>query len=48
MLLCYDAGIKIDEHLRSVERGVEILPPFETPVGRVGLAICFDVSWSGF
>lgn len=23
---------------------MEILPPFETPVGRVGLAICFDVS----
>lgn len=29
---------------RSVEKGMEILPPFETPVGRVGLAICFDVS----
>lgn len=23
---------------------MQILPPFETPVGRVGLAICFDVS----
>lgn len=29
---------------RSVEKGMEILPPFETPVGRVGLSICFDVS----
>ncbi|KAE8414507.1 carbon-nitrogen hydrolase [Aspergillus pseudocaelatus] len=27
----------------SVEKGMEILPPFETPVGRVGLAICFDL-----
>lgn len=31
------------EH-RSVEAGTQILSPFETPVGRVGLAICFDVS----
>lgn len=31
---------------RSVEAGTQILPPFETPVGRVGLAICFDVSES--
>lgn len=23
---------------------MEILPPFATPVGRVGLSICFDVS----
>lgn len=23
---------------------MEILPPFETPVGHVGLSICFDVS----
>lgn len=30
---------------RSVEPGTQILPPFETPVGRVGLAICFDVSY---
>ena len=28
---------------RSVERGTKIVPAFETPVGRVGLAICFDV-----
>lgn len=29
---------------RSVEKGMEILPPFDTPVGRVGMTICFDVS----
>lgn len=29
---------------RSVQPGKEILPPFETPIGRVGLAICYDVS----
>lgn len=29
---------------RNVQPGQNILPPFETPVGRVGLAICFDVS----
>ena len=28
---------------RSVEKGTSILPPFETPVGKVGLTICFDV-----
>lgn len=28
---------------RSVEKGTSILPPFETPVGRVGMMICFDV-----
>lgn len=28
----------------NVEPGQHILPPFDTPVGRVGLAICFDVS----
>ncbi|KAJ5679420.1 hypothetical protein N7462_007664 [Penicillium macrosclerotiorum] len=27
----------------NVEPGPRILPPFETPVGRVGLAICFDL-----
>jgi predicted amidohydrolase len=32
---------------RSVEKGMEILPPFETPIGRVGLSICFDVSYQG-
>ncbi|MCJ1252516.1 Carbon-nitrogen hydrolase [Lignoscripta atroalba] len=28
---------------KSVEKGMEILPPFDTPVGRVGLTICFDL-----
>ena len=28
---------------RSVEKGTKIVPAFETPVGRVGLAICFDM-----
>ncbi|KAK8250531.1 nitrilase [Phyllosticta capitalensis] len=27
----------------SVQAGTEILPPFETPVGRVGSTICFDL-----
>lgn len=27
-----------------IEEGMEILPPFKTPVGLVGLLICFDVS----
>ncbi|KAI9713900.1 MAG: Carbon-nitrogen hydrolase [Bogoriella megaspora] len=27
----------------SVEPGSSILPPFDTPVGRVGLTICFDL-----
>lgn len=30
----------------SVEAGGEILPPVDTVVGRVGLTICFDVSFS--
>ncbi len=28
----------------SVEAGTEIVPAFDTSVGRVGLLICFDVS----
>jgi len=28
---------------KSVEQGMSILPPFDTPVGRVGLTICFDL-----
>jgi predicted amidohydrolase len=27
----------------SVEKGMSILPPFETAIGKVGLTICFDV-----
>lgn len=30
----------------SVEGGKKIVPPVETIVGRVGLTICFDVSYS--
>lgn len=29
----------------AFEEGKEILPPFETSVGRVGLMICFDVRY---
>jgi hypothetical protein len=32
-------------HISSVEPGNEIIPPFETPVGRIGMLICFDVSF---
>ncbi|RAL01009.1 carbon-nitrogen hydrolase family protein [Aspergillus ibericus CBS 121593] len=42
----FDVDIKGGPVLKesaSVEKGMEILPPFETPVGRVGLAICFDL-----
>ncbi|KAL2215759.1 putative nitrilase [Thermoascus aurantiacus ATCC 26904] len=42
----FDVDIKggpILKESASVEKGMEILPPFETPVGRVGLAICFDL-----
>lgn len=28
---------------RTVEKGCSILPPFETPVGRLGMTICFDL-----
>lgn len=27
----------------SVEKGMQILPPFETEIGRVGMMICFDL-----
>lgn len=27
----------------GVERGMEIVPPFQTAVGTVGMLICFDV-----
>ncbi|BCR95884.1 carbon-nitrogen hydrolase family protein [Aspergillus luchuensis] len=42
----FDVDIKGGPVLKesaSVEKGMEILPPFETPVGRVGLSICFDL-----
>ncbi|KAJ5631307.1 Carbon-nitrogen hydrolase [Penicillium longicatenatum] len=42
----FDVDIKDGPVLKesaSVQPGNEILPPFETPVGRVGLAICFDL-----
>ncbi|PWY80627.1 nitrilase [Aspergillus heteromorphus CBS 117.55] len=42
----FDVDIKGGPVLKesaSVEKGTEILPPFETPIGRVGLSICFDL-----
>ncbi|KAJ5659506.1 hypothetical protein N7507_005957 [Penicillium longicatenatum] len=42
----FDVDIKDGPVLKesaSVQPGNGILPPFETPVGRVGLAICFDL-----
>ncbi|BDD58470.1 Carbon-nitrogen hydrolase [Monascus purpureus] len=42
----FDVEIKggpVLKESESVEKGMEILPPFDTPVGRVGLAICFDL-----
>ncbi|EYE92722.1 carbon-nitrogen hydrolase family protein [Aspergillus ruber CBS 135680] len=42
----FDVDIKGGPMLKesaSVEKGMEILPPFATPVGRVGLSICFDL-----
>ncbi|KAI9932925.1 hypothetical protein ASPWEDRAFT_33925 [Aspergillus wentii DTO 134E9] len=42
----FDVDIKGGPVLKesaSVEKGIGILPPFETPVGRVGLSICFDL-----
>ncbi|KAI9045675.1 carbon-nitrogen hydrolase family protein [Aspergillus affinis] len=42
----FDVDIKDGPVLKesaSVEKGMEIVPPFETPVGRVGLSICFDL-----
>ena len=43
----FDVDIKggpVLKESRSVERGLKILPPFETCLGRVGMTICFDVS----
>ncbi|KAK9379848.1 carbon-nitrogen hydrolase [Kockiozyma suomiensis] len=28
---------------RSVQPGTEVLPPFETPLGKMGYAICYDI-----
>ena len=42
----FDVEIKDGPVLKesiSVEKGMSILPPFETQIGRVGLTICFDV-----
>ncbi|OJD11728.1 hypothetical protein AJ78_07549 [Emergomyces pasteurianus Ep9510] len=42
----FDVDIKAGAVLkesRSVEKGMKILPPFNTPVGSVGLSICFDL-----
>jgi deaminated glutathione amidase len=42
----FDVEIKdgpILKESNSVEKGMSILPPFATPIGRVGLTICFDV-----
>ncbi|PGH32665.1 hypothetical protein GX50_04512 [[Emmonsia] crescens] len=42
----FDVEIKdgpVLKESRSVEKGMEILPPFNTPIGRVGLSICFDL-----
>lgn len=42
----FDIDIKGGPRLKEsdgVEKGMNILPPFSTPVGRVGLMICFDV-----
>ncbi|EAS31615.3 nitrilase [Coccidioides immitis RS] len=42
----FDVDIKggpVLKESRSVEKGMKIVPPFETPVGRLGLSICFDL-----
>ncbi|KAK4142655.1 carbon-nitrogen hydrolase [Dichotomopilus funicola] len=42
----FDVEIKDGPVLKesnSVEEGAEILPPFDTPVGKVGATICFDL-----
>lgn len=43
----FDVDIKhgpVLKESKSVEAGAEIVPPFDTPFGKVGSAICFDVS----
>ncbi|KAK4222647.1 carbon-nitrogen hydrolase [Podospora fimiseda] len=42
----FDVDIKngpVLKESRSVERGSQIQPPFETPFGKVGSTICFDI-----
>ncbi|KAL1955999.1 hypothetical protein VTO42DRAFT_7899 [Malbranchea cinnamomea] len=42
----FDVDIKggpVLKESRSVEKGNKIIPPFDTPVGKVGLSICFDL-----
>lgn len=42
----FDVDIKNGPQLKesnNVERGTKILDPFETPVGKLGLQICFDM-----
>ncbi|EEP80961.1 conserved hypothetical protein [Uncinocarpus reesii 1704] len=42
----FDVDIKggpVLKESRNVEKGTKIVPPFETPVGRLGLSICFDL-----
>ncbi|KAH1274414.1 hypothetical protein KXW35_006757 [Aspergillus fumigatus] len=40
---CSDLLMQLFSSTRTVEKGKGILPVFETPVGRVGLLICFDL-----
>ncbi len=43
----FDVDIEDGPYLKEsdiIEEGREIKPPFDTPIGRVGTAICFDVS----
>ncbi|KAK3899115.1 carbon-nitrogen hydrolase [Staphylotrichum tortipilum] len=45
----FDVDIRDGPSLResnSVEPGTQILPPFQTPVGKVGSAICFDLRFA--
>jgi len=45
----FDVDIKDGPVLKesnSVEKGMEIQPPFETAVGKVASTICFDVSFT--
>jgi len=42
----FDVDIKggpVLKESNSVEKGLGILPPFDTAVGKLGLTICFDV-----